>query len=131
MDQVLTNLVGIPWELGGRSAEGADCFGLFLLAQELLFGRKLQAPWTYGAGDYLQRALELPEKLGLMGFSPARGKPVEGDAILLEMGGALHLGTVIRGRWLTTLEGRGSFLGHVPVGRRTGLYRFEEVEPWV
>lgn len=36
----MKKLIGIPWKYGGYNFNGCDCFGLALLAQGELYGRK-------------------------------------------------------------------------------------------
>jgi hypothetical protein len=52
----LADLVGIPWQVGGRSLGGIDCVGLAILAQKVLCGRDFQFPQRYGGKDQYEKS---------------------------------------------------------------------------
>mgnify|MGYP001176944339 FL=1 len=125
MDNRIVKLVGIPWVLGGRDYTGADCVGLFLLAQRDLFSRPIQGEWLYDEATYADMSHTIPGELLRLGFSEAPFPAMDGDAIVIRIARHMHLGTVVAGHLLQTAENGKSAWGRLPrSGSRVTLYRY-------
>lgn len=116
-DITLADLVGIPWEDGGRTLEGADCWGAVCLGSLHLFGLVLPSyAGTYAtasdpsAGEGIVSAdLERFDRISW-------GDELPGDILLFrlygvvpatgELGRFWHAGLVVDGRRMLHLLGR-------------------------
>jgi cell wall-associated NlpC family hydrolase len=94
--------VGIPWQDGGRTRAGADCWGLFRLVYAELLGIPLPSyDGAYGSAldkIIIKRLIE-----GRPDYWVRVADPVPGDGALINMGSRPHIGVVVgAGRMLHT-----------------------------
>lgn len=90
--------IGIPYASGGRTSDGADCWGLYALVLAEQFGKPLPSYdgplWRKGAcaNEVASAALEYAAQFQ----SVALGQEKPGDAIFFRMLGVpLHVGIVV------------------------------------
>jgi len=88
---MLSDLVGIPWKVGGRSLNGIDCVGLAILAQRVLCERELSFPQKYGESDQHEKSVIIKEEVERL-FSPAKA-PETGAVGLFYFGDCWHVAT--------------------------------------
>lgn len=103
--------IGTPWCAGGRSREGADCYGLlYLLYLEVW---NIELPWASPTGHRMTRAdmedIDRMVRGALPQWVPVDA-PEAGDLVVLEIGGrACHLGVSLGDdQMLTTYQGAGA-----------------------
>lgn len=108
----LEDLVGIPWKVGGRDADGCDCVGLALLAQRELWGREIvlsPSEVRFDENDWPRESARIASVIRAH-LHPAPG-PLVGGVVLLRIGGCHHLGTFVDPtRFLHIFEGHTSRL---------------------
>lgn len=95
--------VGIPWKPQGRDHGGVDCWGLLRLVYREQFGIDLPSFTEDYSTDYekAEIAALIAGNLKPAWQEIASGQEREGDAILLRVGGRMHVGIVVeRGRML-------------------------------
>jgi cell wall-associated NlpC family hydrolase len=98
--QALTDLLGVPYLEGGRSAAGADCLGIVLLGLERL-DLPQRDPWPDLMGRWAAGWRDMPD-----GWRPVPGPElVPGDVVVCARGVALYAGG---GRALTSSRGAGA-----------------------
>ncbi len=130
MSRALTRLIGIPWQLGGRTREGCDCLGLAILAQRELWNREIPDLWRYGCGTYREVSRTAPRDLLRMGTVEV-GTPRDGDVAFLLIRGYGHLSTVFGGALLTIYEGSRSLWRKPGTRLPFRYFRFgNEVRTW-
>jgi cell wall-associated NlpC family hydrolase len=89
----MNRLVGIPWLPGGRSLNGADCLGLAILAQEILFERIVPDIWDFEPEKIFLESERIREEITKVMIPVSDYAP--GNVILFEFEAGLHLGTVV------------------------------------
>lgn len=130
MSRILTQLIGIPWKLGGRTREGCDCLGLALMAQREFWGREIPDVWRYDRGSYRETSRVAPRDLMRLGAVEVQ-VPQDGDVAFLLVRGYGHLSTVIGGALLTIYEGGRSLWRKPGVMLPFRYFRFrDEVRTW-
>lgn len=98
--------IGAPYAKGGRTLEGADCIGFFLLLQRERHGRELpeydgplfeQGRTRKDTQAHIATMAQSAEAFASL-FEPIEaGSEAEGDAVLLRMRGApMHIAYVVR-----------------------------------
>ena len=124
----LTRLVGVPYLEGGRSAQGADCWGIVLLGAHHLFGLELPE-YFYTRDQLLDQAGDLIARETTGPRWDAVDAPFPGGAvhIFLIRGAATHCGLHLRDSlFLHSLPGRNSCIESLDDmnwrQRRTGSY---------
>ena len=133
----VANYIGIPFYLGGRGLNGADCWGLVRLVMTNQFGIKLPShSTTYEELDPTELWATLSHLLvAEKNAHPETWKPIilneicSGDLLLIRMRGyAVHVAIVVANGWmLHTEEGLDSvceqFRGSRWQHRILGAYR--------
>jgi cell wall-associated NlpC family hydrolase len=133
----LRELVGIPYVPGGRSLQGADCWGLILIAGRHLFG--IEYPeffYSQADGEFLPQAAALIDQethgqphWRTLDIADKRSQAPRGAIHIFRVKGlethcAIHLG--MGGEFLHSLPGRMSCVESLHsinwVSRRTGTY---------
>ncbi len=131
MSPDLSDLVGIPFVEGGRTKEGADCYGIFVLAMER-FGIFVPpaevAPYASGEVNEAFREQVWRKRLWIPVSDPAAG-----DAVAMrndpDLAGLVqHFGVYLGGgKFIHTLEKTGSIISGVEhpfwKNRIAGFYR--------
>jgi len=124
----MTEYVGIPYKVGGRTREGADCYGLVRMILNEKFGKELPLLAEVkeeGPGHGSAEAISAGRPL-----IPARRveTPDDGDIVAMKIRGVLaHLGVYWKGWVIHTLSGHDSALDRFDgirlKGRIEGIYR--------
>ncbi len=120
----------VPYKLGGRTLEGADCYGLVRLVMAEGWGVELDPfalAYAVSNDPSIERAIKDQMRRGP--WRPVKGEPAIGDVVLAHIDG-WHMGVVVeRGIILTAEEGSG-VVAYVAKGEwmRVGhFYRHEEM----
>jgi hypothetical protein len=123
----LSDLVGIPWVVGGRDLDGIDCVGLAILAQEVLCERDLSFPQEYGESDQYEKSVIIKEEVERL-FIPAE-VPEPGAVGLFYFGECWHVATFTdKTHFLHIFEGQHSRVSRLTPGYKRhlkGVYRWE------
>jgi hypothetical protein len=100
-------LVGIPWQEGGRTLEGADCAGVCLMAHAII-GIPSRDPW-HELCDRWKDGERLEAGLPPGWLEVDKDSPVLGDVAVTGKGG--HVSAYAGGGWfLTSRKRAGSVL---------------------
>ena len=108
----LSDLVGIPFRIGGRSTKGMDCYGLLIEAMAIL-GKKVPDFWQEVRDAWKNGWREVSEVTPVGWHSIPLEEAERGDVCLMRGDDGLetHLGLfVAQDRILTTFEGMGSVM---------------------
>lgn len=126
--------IGVPWREGGRSPDGCDCWGLYVLVLEREFGIRVprydSIYWSKQSPLKALRAIREGEMSGQWEVVPD-GMERPGDGILLLIDRQpIHVGViVVPGRMLHIEEGVDAYLDEYRSmkweHRRRGIYRFK------
>jgi len=123
----MTEYVGIPYKIGGRTKEGADCYGLVRLILNEKFGKKLPLLSEIQEGTETGNAEAICAGRPLIPARPVE-MPEDGDIVAMNIRGRLaHLGVYWNGWVIHTLSGHDSALDRFDgirlKGRIEGIYR--------
>jgi cell wall-associated NlpC family hydrolase len=128
----LPDFIGLPYQPGGRTRDGIDCWGLVTLVWSEVMGHDLPPyegqPWGLGASAAEVEASARRFANAFTQIPP--GSERLGDGILLQIGGAaIHIGLVVEpGKMLHIADGANSCIeGYRSSiwGRRVaGFYRY-------
>jgi probable lipoprotein NlpC len=121
----LSDWVGTPYADLGRTRDGADCLGLYLLLNKHRLGRNLPDP-----GCTIQQAMRGIVAMKQRKYYDQVTEPQEGDALLIRRQGfPVHVGYCINHAWMIhTTRPTGAVVdrwnGLVWRNRIVGIYRY-------
>ena len=112
-----SDLIGIPYKDGGRDRNGADCYGIAIMAAE-------RAGYALPDVAYTSHDLGLSEEYAPTLPVHRIDAPREGAIIEMETGGELHIGIAINGKEFihaTRLGSRINRIGAIKVRAYYGI----------
>lgn len=126
-DQLVNNLVGIPWKKGGRDPiNGFDCWGFFKWFYAEFAGIYLGYDYPLQPGDTKQIVIAFKESIGEGGEWSKISQPIDYCAVALSMNRHIHhVGVWFNGGCLHATEGVGVVYNTLKQLKRNGYSKME------